>query len=34
VRQLDDNAGAMLLLSARHYVEKAHACAAGLTRVG
>jgi carbonic anhydrase/acetyltransferase-like protein (isoleucine patch superfamily) len=34
VRQLDDNAAAMLLLSAKHYVEKAHACAAGLTRVG
>ena len=34
VRQLDDTAGAMLLMSAKHYVEKAHACAAGLTRVG
>ncbi|MDH7970979.1 gamma carbonic anhydrase family protein [Sphingomonas sp. AR_OL41] len=34
VRTLDDNAAAMLLMSAAHYVEKAHACAAGLVRVG
>jgi carbonic anhydrase/acetyltransferase-like protein (isoleucine patch superfamily) len=34
VRTLDDNAAAMLLASAAHYVGKAHACAAGLTRVG
>jgi carbonic anhydrase/acetyltransferase-like protein (isoleucine patch superfamily) len=33
VRTLTDQESAMLLLSARHYVEKAHACAAGLKRV-
>lgn len=33
IRELDDDAQAMLRISARHYVEKAHACAAGLKRV-
>lgn len=33
VRQLDENAQAMLRASASHYVEKAHACATGLKRV-
>ncbi len=33
VRTLDDNAAAMLLMSAAHYVEKAHACASGLVRI-
>ena len=33
VRTLDDAAQAMLRISAVHYVEKAHACAAGLKRV-
>ncbi|MEG3086631.1 gamma carbonic anhydrase family protein [Sphingomonas sp. PB4P5] len=33
VRQLDDTAQAMLLVSAQHYVEKAHACATGLKLV-
>ena len=33
VRQLDENAQAMLRASASHYVDKAHACATGLKRV-
>ena len=33
VRQLDESAQAMLNISAQHYVEKAHACATGLTLV-
>ncbi len=33
IRELDDNAQAMLLISARHYVDKAHGCATGLKRV-
>ena len=33
VRLLDDAARAMLRVSAQHYVAKARACAAGLTRV-
>ena len=33
VRQLDENAQAMLRISARHYVDKARACATGLKRV-
>jgi carbonic anhydrase/acetyltransferase-like protein (isoleucine patch superfamily) len=33
IRQLDDSAQAMLKISADHYVEKAHACATGLTLV-
>ena len=33
IRQLDDSAQGMLRLSAQHYVEKAHACAAGLKRI-
>ena len=33
VRQLDEAAQAMLRISAAHYVEKAHACATGLTLV-
>ena len=33
VRQLDDAARAFLRVSAQHYVAKAHACAAGLTRI-
>lgn len=33
IRTLDDTTRAMLLLSARHYVDKAHACAAGLRRI-
>lgn len=34
VRTLDESTTAMLKLSARHYVDKARAYAAGLTRVG
>lgn len=33
VRQLDDNARAMLKVSAAHYVEKARACAVGLKKI-
>lgn len=33
VRTLDDNAAAMLKLSAAHYVEKARSCATGLIRI-
>lgn len=34
VRQLDSQERAFLVVSARHYVEKARRCADGLTRVG
>ncbi len=34
IRALDETAQAMLRASAIHYVEKAHACAAGLKQVG
>jgi carbonic anhydrase/acetyltransferase-like protein (isoleucine patch superfamily) len=34
IRELDESARAGLLLSAMHYVEKAHGCAAGLVQVG
>ena len=33
VRQLDEQAIAALRVSAQHYVEKARACATGLTRI-
>ena len=33
VRQLDENAQAMLRISAQHYVDKAQGCATGLKRV-